>query len=759
MESLIYLNNHRDYPCLVLGLALIDISMLRSLTFLALLTLIGCDWRNDVALENQAALEAYALNRQPLPPAEDAEEWSARFEQDLRLYTPPLTHLYAELPPEEFWPDVLATLAQPVKQNQGFDHVETKAKKIKLFHALLDEDRETANQLLRALIKSDSRSTWQNDEKLNALFLLGENKAEVQQWIEKESSYLLKSSEPSTYSKSEKEDWQIALAENRIEEAIDLLWKEIREKNLKKDKTISRLSKLIELGVLLDKPELAQAAEKELTPLAVNPTKGEYSFYYSSYTYQDWVDYLASQERWKDLRKHVEKNQELLAKQDHRDEPNTNLLALDSYLDFQVLEEKEAKQRLLQILDQTTFEDVLAMLTATLPDQESLGLLLVRSLIAEGEIDTAVAYAMNLLADQPGDDRYYELLKEADAGTFASFLPKLLSFDPFEERPLIWQAELALEAGKLDEAQKKIDAAIALDPSDGDQGKNSRMKCYHVLARILEAKGDEEKAGFFFDVCEAIREGEAADDYLYAGLIQEATRRYRAALGRFNDAYCLQSRLALTLAREGKFEEAIPHFEKAFELMPVSFGPRESHCLGCEGIFSDEKVRPIAVRTLEAFIEKNPKNPRAPYLLGMALQESEETEQAIAAYQKALELDPTYFNAADRLFDLMEGHTGYIEERHKLITHLLEIAPYPDLASFYAARIDLKQLWKDASNVADIPLNLPPIPNQAPEPPEKDQFSNEFYYHSYYNRRNALDGWSQTELLRNNSLLDLIESL
>ena len=51
----------------------------------------------------------------------------------------------------------------------------------------------------------------------------------------------------------------------------------------------------------------------------------------------------------------------------------------------------------------------------------------------------------------------------------------------------------------------------------------------------------------------------------------------------FADAYCIQSRLALRYSELGDYVKAEQHYQRAFELMPDSFGRIESHCFGCEG--------------------------------------------------------------------------------------------------------------------------------------------------------------------------------
>ena len=312
---------------------------------------------------------------------------------------------------------------------------------------------------------------------------------------------------------------------------------------------------------------------------------------------------------------------------------------------------------------------------------------------------------------------------------------------------------------------KTIEQAIALDPSDGDHGKETRMFCYEILARIHADTGNQERAEFFRDVTDSIRQGEAADDFLAAGLIKQATDRYEKALGQFADAYCLQSRLAMTLARNGKFDKAVAHFEKAFELMPVSFGPRESHCFGCEGLFSDERVIDIALPLLTAFEEKNPDNPRTPYLLGLMLSEKKEHQQAAIAFRRALELDPNYFNAASKLLSILEKDPERFDEAEKLRSQMFEIAPYPAKPKYLANPSKLRSYWEASEKFPESPLALPEIPFTAPAPKEEKQylefedFRSSSFYHGFHDDAQALDGWSASELRRSNVFLDFLNDL
>lgn len=414
---------------------------------------------------------------------------------------------------------------------------------------------------------------------------------------------------------------------------------------------------------------------------------------------------------------------------------------------------------------QNQSKSVFNLLEQRVADSPSIGALYIDVLSSKDDsASTELAYniCIHLLARNQGKDAYYKRAIALNSKAAAIFIASLRKYDPFEERPLIWQAEMALQAGELDEADTLIQQAIALDPSDGDHGKFSRMLCYDVLARILEKQGNAEKAKFFKGVVIAIREGEVADDFLAAGLTQEATDRYKKALGRFNDAYCLQSRLAKTLMEAGKFDEAVPHFKKAFELMPVSFGPRESHCFGCEGLFNDERVRNIALPTLKALLDKDPVNPRTPYLLGLLFEEMKREPEAIIAYQKAIELDPQYYNAAKNLYKIIVKNPNTNAQAIELKKQLFEIASYQKKVDYMTSPHLLKSYWKLAQNFPLSPIKLPPLAELGLV---SKKFSDQQFEmrsakeHGYYSSSisdsdAALDGWSAREILFRNSFLD-----
>lgn len=727
------------------------------LSFLLLLTLTQCD-RREARLGDHNELR----HRQYMSPAKTAEEWIARLEKDeqQRSFQSSYEHLYPELPNEEVWDKLLKSLTAEEKKALGRNQLATSnfgPQKKQLFAALLKEDQETAQRISREIIALTPDSEWGREDQVQIILSLSLDPNEGLEWIKKNKPKLLTPDKSYTSSKREKDPWDKALAEGKVQQGIALLWEQDRKENKWKDR-LSALNHLIRLAQVLNDDDLAKRASQRMTKLLMTGPAKKSSRSYGLYSARPWTNYLIDQEEWETLsawvtlQKKRNEDQRWSSSQDDFD-------GLELLLSFHQKEEETFLKELKKYLAEHDLAQVLETLEYKTGSQGTpLATIALPTLLKNQEGDLAKNLALYLVAHNNSRDPFYQLLLDLDPALFRSYLPKLIAYDPFEERPLIWQAELALADHQLEKAKELIESAIALDPSDGDQGKESRMSCYHVLARIHEKEGNQKQADFFFEVVKSIREGEAADDYLYAGLITEATRLYREALGRFEDAYCLQSRLAMTLARNGKFEEAIPHFEKAFELMPVSFGPRESHCLGCEGIFSDQRVQPIAERMLTQFIMKDPANPRAPYLLGMVLEEMKDEEGAIKAYQKALELDPRYPNCATRLEDLLGKNPQHFAAHQKLIKQLLEIAPYWQLNQHYAKRTDLAQAWRDAAQVGPSPLDLPALVLK--KKPLDIQYGS--HYPSYSHRSGkilALDGWTQAELLQGNDLLDSIDDL
>lgn len=317
------------------------------------------------------------------------------------------------------------------------------------------------------------------------------------------------------------------------------------------------------------------------------------------------------------------------------------------------------------------------------------------SLMAVGRKEEAAKITDELLNRDPGSDRGYELLLALQGTNAILKLDELFARDQYEERPLIWKGHLLKQQGRLEEAEKIIRQAVAIDPSDGEEGRGDRMRVYAELADIREARGDQKEADFYREVVKAIRMSEDADQLYLAGLLKRAVTKYQEALSHFSDAYCIQSRLAIQLSALGMNDAAEEHYRRAFELMPDSFGRVESHCFGCEKAFDGERAQGIAEKVFIKIAAERPDKPQVHYLLGYLREEEERYNEARTNYLNALRLDPAYLNAWVRMQGISANVLMPPTERDELVFNILRLDPLQRHASCssFSQVSDLAGLW------------------------------------------------------------------
>ncbi|RYG34527.1 tetratricopeptide repeat protein, partial [bacterium] len=271
---------------------------------------------------------------------------------------------------------------------------------------------------------------------------------------------------------------------------------------------------------------------------------------------------------------------------------------------------------------------------------------------------------------------------------------------------LIWKAVVLKNEGKLEEAETTIRQAISIDPSDGETHGGHRLYAYSVLADIREARGDAAQAKEYREAVAAIRIAETADEMAAAGLITRALATYEESLHRFSDAYCIQSRLAIQLMSEGRTKEAEEHYRRAYQLMPESFGRVETHCMGCEGVFAGTLAQDIAEETFVRLAKETPNKPQVHYLLGYLRQSQGRFSEALASYNRAVELDPKYLNAWKQLAMLGNEITIPLERQNAIAEAILRLDPLQKHGSSYgygggessSVGGDLKELWRITEN-------------------------------------------------------------
>lgn len=353
----------------------------------------------------------------------------------------------------------------------------------------------------------------------------------------------------------------------------------------------------------------------------------------------------------------------------------------------------------LKLLDESTLwltQDAVELLARgdASPENRRFGWLLAKTLQQSGKTEAAATTLEALLKKDNGYDPAYALYLEIKGADAPGFFDKLFALDQFQERPLIWKAQHLVNVGDLSAAEAIATQAIAIDPSDGEQPRNDRMRVYDVMRQIRAAQGNEKEAKFFADVVKAIRHSENADLFYSAGLYLQAIERYKESLTFFADAYCVQSRLAVRLYDEGRVDEAAIHYKKAYELMPSSFGRVESHCFGCESVFSGDKPQSIADEVFSNLLITQPEVPQVHYLIGYLRDYQDREVEAMKHFQDAVALDPDYLNAWEKIASLSERMHMSAAEKDKLILKIYSLDPMQNHSSADLGKVsDLKAVW------------------------------------------------------------------
>jgi len=384
-------------------------------------------------------------------------------------------------------------------------------------------------------------------------------------------------------------------------------------------------------------------------------------------------------------------------------------------------------------------------------DGAALGSAAAVALLRTDRDDEARAILHAILARNPGHDPSYAALVELDGLAAIPLLDRLFARDQFEERPLIWKAQVLMEDGQLERAEQLARQAIAIDPSDGEQPRGDRMRVYAVLAQIVAAGGDRKQAEVLRGAVRAIRISEDADLLYQAGLVRRAVRQYREALTHFADAYCIQSRLAVQLAQIGEMDAAAEHYRRAFELMPDSFGRMESHCFGCESTFDGELAQSIAEQVFTDYLQESPESPQGHYMLAYLRQQQNRYAEARDGFRAAVTFDPEYINAWKKLGDLHDKIHLDAELRQDIALNLARLDPLGRHVTPTVGDIDqLERLWQQMDEVAELamvkPERLLPLTAAAAESQQQAaQMHGGIIHRSSHGSDEWSDGWSPPE--------------
>ncbi len=133
---------------------------------------------------------------------------------------------------------------------------------------------------------------------------------------------------------------------------------------------------------------------------------------------------------------------------------------------------------------------------------------------------------------------------------------------------------------------------------------------------------------------------------------------------------------AITLAQQGRFDEAVRGFEQAIRLQP---GFAEAHNnLG--NIFLFQRKFDQAVACYRQALQLNPASAEAFHNLGNVLKEQGQLDEAVANFQRALSLRPSYANARNSLGSALQQQ-GKLDAAQASYQQALRLQP--DFAEAY----------------------------------------------------------------------------
>ncbi len=223
------------------------------------------------------------------------------------------------------------------------------------------------------------------------------------------------------------------------------------------------------------------------------------------------------------------------------------------------------------------------------------------------------------------------------------FFHRAVELDPDFERA---QYNLGLEylkAGRPQDAEKALRKALELHTREVDE--------YLSLGSALEALGRHEEAVAMYD--EAIKRDPRRKQLHYnranalaaLGRADDAIDAYRRALERDDQFVEAHANLAVLLARQLELEQALPHFQRVVDLRPEDLTAERNLIRAYLDLGYGEEAKTLC----EEALDDRPKDPLIWVQLGDAERLLGNLDTARQAYLKALDHQPGFEPALDRL--------------------------------------------------------------------------------------------------------------
>jgi tetratricopeptide (TPR) repeat protein len=291
---------------------------------------------------------------------------------------------------------------------------------------------------------------------------------------------------------------------------------------------------------------------------------------------------------------------------------------------------------------------------------------------------TQVVEAYNFFAKTLGDDA---AIKEFD---------KMFAADPLDSNPLIWKAKILLRQGRVKDAEKETLKALKIDPLNGNWINDAKVETQKLMGEILAAQGKKEESHKWKSAVEATRLVELGDKFCEAGLTQGGIGHLRKATIKAPNSFYAHARLASELYEAGRIGEAKPHYKRAFQLLPSSFGAAEGLPYRLDYTFLRNPVaKSLAQEVLTGMLKQDPQNPRINYHMGALMFDQGRHAEAVKFYLKAIEIDPSYLMAYEGLGAITDEALLTSNKQEEFALARLKIDPNDrhEALRFYEERI------------------------------------------------------------------------
>jgi serine/threonine-protein kinase len=262
----------------------------------------------------------------------------------------------------------------------------------------------------------------------------------------------------------------------------------------------------------------------------------------------------------------------------------------------------------------------------------------------DGAVETAIARFRQAVSRDPmfarahaglGDALWFKYSATKDPATARAAIAAIehaRSLDASDSLVRLALAQTYQETGRVDDAQKEVEALIALQPNNDDG--------HRLLGTLLAGKGNDADAIGHYQRAIAIRpnywrnHASLGGFYFGTGRFAEAAIEFQRVTELQPESSWAYLNLGGAYHAAGDFQRAIDNYKRAIALSPGEYAAHSN--LGA--VYHNQKRFADAVEAYRAAIQLAPENPILHRNLGDALRKNGEEEASHSAYERAIVL-------------------------------------------------------------------------------------------------------------------------